>query len=84
MLRHWRSILDSFELLQFNLITNDRLRAIIVLQNPFRYPRQMDGLQSVLSQIPTIGVYVVGAAAVAAFGLTGSVGAGTIAPGTPP
>jgi len=84
MLRHWRSILDSFELFQFNLITNDRLRAIIVLQNPFRYPRQMDGLQSVLSQIPTIGVYVVGAAAVAAFGLTGSVGAGTIAPGTPP
>ncbi|KAI8112260.1 hypothetical protein M9434_003584 [Picochlorum sp. BPE23] len=49
-------------------------------QNPFRYPRQMDGLQSVLSQVPTIGVYVVGAAAVAAFGLTGSVGAGTIAP----
>ncbi len=84
MLRHWRSILDSFELFQFNLITNDRLRAINVLQNPFRYPRQMDGLQSVLSQIPTIGVYVVGAAAVAAFGLTGLVGAGTIAPGTPP
>lgn len=84
MRRHWRRILDSFELLQFNLITNDRLRAIIVLQNPFRYPRQMDGLQSVLSQIPTIGVYVVGAAAVAAFGLTGSVGAGTIAPGTLP
>ena len=44
----------------------------------------MDGLQSVLSQIPTLGVYVVGAAAVAAFGLTGLVGAGTIAPGTPP
>lgn len=41
----------------------------------------MDGLQSVLSQVPTIGVYVLGAAAVAAFGLTGSVGAGTIAPG---
>jgi hypothetical protein len=57
---------------------------IIVLQNPFRYPRQMDGLQSVLSQVPTIGVYVVGAAAVAAFGLTGSVGAGTIAPGATP
>lgn len=51
------------------------------LQNPFRYPRQMDGLQSVLSQLPTIGVYVVGAAAAAALGLTGSSVAGSIAPG---
>lgn len=50
------------------------------MQNPFRYPRQMDGLQGVLSQIPTIGVYVVGAAAVAALGLTGSSVTGSIVP----
>jgi hypothetical protein len=35
----------------------------------------------VLSQLPTIGVYVVGAAAAAALGLTGSSVAGSIAPG---
>jgi hypothetical protein len=49
-------------------------------QNPFRYPRQMDSLQSVLSSLPTVGVYVVGAAAVAALGLTGSSAAGAVAP----
>lgn len=40
----------------------------------------MDGLQGVLSQIPTIGVYVVGAAAIAALGLGGSSVAGSIVP----
>ena len=49
-------------------------------QNPFRYPRQMDGLQSVLSSLPTVGVYVVGAAAVAALGLTGSSAVAAVAP----
>lgn len=53
---------------------------IFTIQNPFRYPRQMDGLQNVLSQIPTVGVYIVGAAAVAALGLSGSSAVGSIVP----
>ena len=40
----------------------------------------MDGLQSALSALPTVGVYVVGAAAVAALGLTGSSALATVAP----
>jgi hypothetical protein len=53
---------------------------IFTIQNPFRYPRRMDGLQNVLSQIPTVGVYIVGAAAVAALGLSGSSAVGSIVP----
>ena len=40
----------------------------------------MDGLQSVLSSLPTVGVYVVGAATVAALGLTGSSAVAAVAP----
>lgn len=54
--------------------------ALMHLQNPYRYPRQMDGLQNVLSQLPTMGVYIVGVAAMAALGLTGSAAVGTIVP----
>lgn len=40
----------------------------------------MDGLQSILSQLPTVGVYVVGAAAIAALGLSGSSLTGSLVP----
>lgn len=53
----------------------------ISMQNPFKYPQQMDGLQSALSQLPTAGVYVVGAALVAVLGGSGITAASAVAPG---
>ena len=41
----------------------------------------MDGLQSVLSQLPTVGVYALGAAAIAVLGFSGTNVAGSLAPG---
>lgn len=52
-----------------------------VLQNPFKYPRQMDGLQSALAQLPSVGVYVVGAALVAVLGGAGVGVVSAVAPG---
>lgn len=52
-----------------------------VMQNPFKYPRQMESLQGVLSKLPSAGVYVLGAALVAALGGVGSTGVGAVAPG---
>lgn len=51
------------------------------MQNPFKYPRQMESLQSAMSQLPSAGVYVLGAALAVAFGGAGSLVAGSVAPG---
>ena len=51
------------------------------LQNPFLYPREMDGLQTALSGLPTAGVYVVGAALTAGMGAVGFTAAQALAPG---
>ncbi|EFN52285.1 hypothetical protein CHLNCDRAFT_139027 [Chlorella variabilis] len=50
------------------------------VENPFKYPRDMDGLQSALAGLPTAGVYVLGAALAAGLGGAGFVGAGAVAP----
>ena len=53
----------------------------LFLQNPFKYPRPMQGLQAPLSSLPTVGVYVVGAALIAVLGGVGSTGVAAVAPG---
>lgn len=51
------------------------------LQNPFKCGRELDGLQSTLAGVPTVGVYLLGAALAAALGGVGFVGAEALAPG---
>lgn len=55
--------------------------AALSAQNPFKYPRQMEGLQGPLSQLPTVGVYVLGAALAAVLGGGGWAVVGAVAPG---
>jgi hypothetical protein len=55
--------------------------ALFSLQNPFKYPREMTGLQGPLSGLPSAGVYVLGAAVVVILG-GGAAGAiGSLVPG---
>ncbi len=51
------------------------------MQNPFKYPKEMDALQQALSALPTVGVYTLGAVLAAAFASAGFVGAEAVAPG---
>lgn len=50
-------------------------------QNPFKYPREMDGLQSALSGLPTAAVYVLGVVLAAGLGGGAALGAGSALPG---
>jgi hypothetical protein len=52
------------------------------LQNPFKYPREMTGLQGPLSSLPSVGVYVLGAALVVVLGGGASGAVGSLVPGT--
>lgn len=51
------------------------------MQSPFKYGREMDGLQGALAGLPTVGVYVLGAALAAALGGAGFAGVQALAPG---
>ncbi len=52
------------------------------MQNPFKFAKEMDGLQSALSGLPTAGVYALGAVLVAALGGGASIGASNVVPGS--
>ena len=56
--------------------------ALFCLQNPFKYPREMSGLQGPLSSLPGVGVYVLGAALVVVLGGGASGAVGSLVPGT--
>ena len=49
-------------------------------QSPFKYGRDMDGLQGALAALPTAGVYLLGAALAAGLGGAGFAGAEALAP----
>ncbi|KAL4860244.1 hypothetical protein ACK3TF_000429 [Chlorella vulgaris] len=53
---------------------------VMAVENPFRYPREMSGLQSALAGLPTAGVYLVGAALAAWLGGGGAFAAQSLAP----
>jgi hypothetical protein len=53
-------------------------------QNPYKYPREMDGLTAALAALPSAGVYALGAALVVALGGGASAAAQSLAPGEPP
>lgn len=52
-------------------------------QNPYKYPREMDGLTAALAALPSAGVYALGAALVVALGGGASAAAQSLAPGEP-
>jgi hypothetical protein len=56
-------------------------KPLFSLQNPFKYPREMTGLQGPLSGLPGVGVYVLGAALVVVLGGGASGALGSLAPG---
>ena len=60
-----------------------RMAARPCLQSPFKYPRDMDSLQSALAGLPTAGVYVAGAALALGLGGGGYAAAQALAPGEP-
>ncbi|KAL4434488.1 hypothetical protein ABPG75_000929 [Micractinium tetrahymenae] len=53
---------------------------VAALENPFKYERPMDGMQSALAGLPTAGVYLLGAALAAGLGGAGFTGAHALAP----
>ncbi|KAL4522238.1 hypothetical protein Ndes2437B_g07974 [Nannochloris sp. 'desiccata'] len=50
------------------------------VENPFKYPREMTGLQGPLSSLPGVGVYVLGAALVVVLGGGASGAVGSLVP----
>ncbi|PSC73353.1 chloroplastic isoform X2 [Micractinium conductrix] len=57
-----------------------RAQCSATMESPFKYGRDMDGLQGALAALPTAGVYLLGAALAAGLGGAGFAGAEALAP----
>ncbi|KAL4420333.1 hypothetical protein ABPG77_010238 [Micractinium sp. CCAP 211/92] len=60
--------------------SGQRAVCVAALENPFKYERPMDGMQSALAGLPTAGVYLLGAVLAAGLGGAGFTGAQALAP----